>query len=511
MSRASNSLKATDVTATPIKLKYSASYSNTSICDTGIYAKSGINGPVTITGSVPGATLRYRSIRQLYYSNYLTGSYQTSTSSFDNFLQSTAASGTFEGNTIASASADIRYFPTESGAKIKIISIPQSALGQQTSRKSFFLTGSNGTAFTLVDDGNGNIVDASKNNIHVGNIIYPQGFVIITNADYYCAMDGGPTTTAKYFTFDISDSVKTFNPVIGAIPDCAPIVSSSLVLSDYPYYDFPSTSIDSNGVVTLSESDPLTNTTGIYKDYYTIKSTYCAESDAQPVTVQITDCAIDNLSTTLLDCSINGLSLTFIEPSPTPTPTKSPSNTPSQTPSQTPSNSQTPSQTPSITRTPSQTPSNTPSKTPSITQTPSQTPSVSPSTSVPVGTITFTVNSPGTFPYPIQSGNGSSSGTIRNNSGATIYVYTNFNSAGYSSGTINGDTGTVAGGLALDIPGGPITSTGQNFYSTSYETLDSDNVTYNWSLSKNDGYSNAILRFAYSTTPGGTKNIIYYP
>ena len=87
MSRASNSLKATDVTATPIKLKYSASYSNTSICDSGIYGKSGVNGPVTITGSVPAATLRYWSIRHLYYSNYLTGSYQTTTSSFDNFLQ----------------------------------------------------------------------------------------------------------------------------------------------------------------------------------------------------------------------------------------------------------------------------------------------------------------------------------------------------------------------------------------------------------------------------------------
>ena len=106
MSRASNSLKATDVTATPIKLKYSASYSNTSICDTGIYAKSGINGPVTITGSIPGATLRYRSIRQLFYSNYLTGSYQASTSSFDNFLQSTAASGTFENNTTATSLAE---------------------------------------------------------------------------------------------------------------------------------------------------------------------------------------------------------------------------------------------------------------------------------------------------------------------------------------------------------------------------------------------------------------------
>jgi hypothetical protein len=393
MSRASNSLKATDVTATPIKLKYSASYSNTSICDTGIYAKSGINGPVTITGSIPGNTLRYRSIRQLYYANYLTGSYLTTSSSFDNFLQSTAASGTFEGNTIASASADVRYFPTESGAKIKIISIPQSSLGQQTSRKSFFLTGSNGTVFTLVDDGNGNVIDTSNNNIYVGNIIYPQGFVIITNPNYYCVMDGGPVTTAKYFTFDISDTVKTFNPIIGAIPDCAPIVSSSLVLSEYPYYNFPSTSINYNGDVTLSETDVLTNQTGIYKDYYTIKSTYCAESDAQPVTVQITDCAIDNLSTTLLNCGINGLTLTTIAPSPTPTPTptQTPTRTPTPTPTPTQTRTPTPTPTTSITATPTQTPTRTPTPTQTPTQT--QTPTPTPTPTIPTclckqGTIT---------------------------------------------------------------------------------------------------------------------------
>ena len=138
MSRASNSLLVSDVTATPIKLKYSSSYSNTTICDSGIYAQSGLNGPVTVTGSVPQRTLRYWSIRHLFYSNFLTGSYLTTTSSLDNFLQSTAASGTFEGNTTLSASTDLRYFPTESLSKVKIINIPKNTFGEKVSRKSFF-------------------------------------------------------------------------------------------------------------------------------------------------------------------------------------------------------------------------------------------------------------------------------------------------------------------------------------------------------------------------------------
>jgi hypothetical protein len=138
-----------------------------------------------------------------------------------------------------------------------------------------------------------------------------------------------------------------------------------------------------------------------------------------------------------------------------------------------------------------------------------------PTTSAPTtpsptaGSIFFTVTNPGSFPYPIQAGNGSASGTITNNSGQTIYVYSVFNSGGQSSGAIMGDTGFVAGGIALDIPGGPITSFGQTFYSTAFETLPSDNTQYAWSLSKQDGYSTATLMLGYSTTVGGPINLLY--
>ena len=123
-----------------------------------------------------------------------------------------------------------------------------------------------------------------------------------------------------------------------------------------------------------------------------------------------------------------------------------------------------------------------------------------------VPSITFTVNNSGQFPYPITAGNGSASGTINNNSGSTIYVYTYFNSGGQGSGTINGDSGFVAGGIALDIPGGPITTYGQSFYSTNYQTLLSNDTTVNWIINKQDGFSSgASLSLAYSTTIGGSK------
>lgn len=196
MSRAANSLKTSDVITTPIKLKYSSSFESASFGTYGIQVLKGVNGPVTVTGSVPQTTLNYYSVRHLFYSNYLTGSFAVSASSADNFLQSTAASGTLD--------ADVRYFPTQSGAEITIFSIPRQVFGQQISRQSFILSSS---IFCIVDDGNGNLIDIGSANsglyifngyfnapgyfvtqsnvpTRVGNIIYPQGLAIITAPTY---------------------------------------------------------------------------------------------------------------------------------------------------------------------------------------------------------------------------------------------------------------------------------------------------------------------------------------
>jgi len=375
MSRASNSLLVSDVTATPIKLKYSSSYSETTICDSGIYAQSAVNGAVTITGSVPQRTLRYYSIRNLFYSNYLTGSYQFTTSSADNSLQSTAASGTFENNTTDSSSADIRYFPTESGARVKIINVPNTLFGEQISKKSFFITGSDENKYVVVDDGNGNLVDAYNYNIHVGNIIYAQGFAVITNPDYYCILDGGPLTFPKSYKFDVQDYPKAFNPISDAQPDCADIDTTSLTLITASGWLFPSSSQDEAGNVTLSQSDPLTSRVGYYKDYYTVKSGFCAVSDRQTIDLQITD------------CGVYGFTVVEILPTPTPTATNTPTLTPTQTVTHTICF---PTKTPTPTHTPTRTPTNTPTNTPTLTNTPPATATATPTRVTPTPTITPT-------------------------------------------------------------------------------------------------------------------------
>jgi hypothetical protein len=117
------------------------------------------------------------SVRQLYYQEYITGSLLASSSYWNDSLQSTAASGTFDN--------DYRYFPTASNSQLTIIKIPRTVFGEQIARRSFIVSGS---TYRLIDDGNGNIIDSINSNTHVGNILYSQGVVVITDQNYINAL-----------------------------------------------------------------------------------------------------------------------------------------------------------------------------------------------------------------------------------------------------------------------------------------------------------------------------------
>lgn len=205
MSRSSNSLKASDVITTPIKLKYTASIASSSLESYGIKVMTGVNNPISLAGGVAQDTLIYQSIKHLFYSKYLTGSFPQSSSADFNWEQSTAAYGTGD--------ADVRIFPTGSGDLISVISIPRIIFGEKISRGSFSIAETPYTSSYIVDDGNGNLVDIGSNglyvnagyftppedpltgytsgdskNIHVGNLIYAQGLAIITNQDYTASL-----------------------------------------------------------------------------------------------------------------------------------------------------------------------------------------------------------------------------------------------------------------------------------------------------------------------------------
>jgi len=174
MGLSKNTLDRSDISTYPVKLKYSASYASSSAINYGITLNRGINGSFNTNGE---DFLVYKLAKQLYYNLYLTGSLNNSASYWNDNLQSTAASGTFDN--------DYRYFPNVINDQITIMAIPRTIFGENISRKSLRISG---TTYNLVDDGNGNIIDAGNNNVHVGNILYAQGIIVITNQDYENAL-----------------------------------------------------------------------------------------------------------------------------------------------------------------------------------------------------------------------------------------------------------------------------------------------------------------------------------
>ena len=174
MSLGHNNIKRSEVSTTPILLKYLTTYNSSSFLENGITVNRGINSSFESDGV---QFLNYALVKQLYYQEYLTGSLLQSSSYWDSNLQSTAASGTFDN--------EIRYFPSESNSEITVIAIPRTVFGEQIARNSFLISGS---TFRLFDDGNGNIKDSQNGNAIVGNVLYSQGVIVVTNPEYSDAL-----------------------------------------------------------------------------------------------------------------------------------------------------------------------------------------------------------------------------------------------------------------------------------------------------------------------------------
>ena len=131
--------------------------------------------------------LVYRSIKELYYSNYIGGENgaPAATASFNN-------DGTITGpvytpnyyNYLSNTLPPNRYFPTGSD-NIVVISIPSNLFGEYISPNSLQIQVS-GSNISVQDDGLGNILFGTKK---VGDIIYQHGIIIITETGYSTVSD----------------------------------------------------------------------------------------------------------------------------------------------------------------------------------------------------------------------------------------------------------------------------------------------------------------------------------
>lgn len=201
-----------DVIVTPFKVNKTFTFEGTAaLTGSGIDIFEGENTSPTLWTSGSTSTgyissqdkfLVYRSIRELYYYNYLTsddGS-PANTASFNE-------DGTITGplytpnayNYLSNTLLANRYFPTGSGDVIGVISIPSNKFGEYV--KPGTVTLSNGS-YTLLDDGEGNLLSGS---LKVGDIIYSHGILVLTN-DGLPQQDGYGYITYGTGLYDTDDT-----------------------------------------------------------------------------------------------------------------------------------------------------------------------------------------------------------------------------------------------------------------------------------------------------------------
>lgn len=218
--------------------------------------------------------LVYNSIKELYYSNFLTSSWGDSPSRQslvpgadslgDTYIGPTNSTGRYE-NYLQTTLTQSRDFPTGSGAQVGVISIPSKLFGDSIQPKSFTYSFTSGNLHTITDDGEGNLLSAS---INVGNIIYPHGLAIITNqglasgsietSNVTCSFSSSYTLYETQYKCTIRDNEfnYTLNPSV--------ISSSANITGSWYNFAYPTGS--TYDYVTGSYFSPFITTIGLYSD-----------------------------------------------------------------------------------------------------------------------------------------------------------------------------------------------------------------------------------------------------
>ena len=201
-----------DVIVSPFEVNKSFTFKGNELTGSNVEIDRYIGKNVTtspwISGSYPTGyittqdqVLVYRSIRELYYSNYLLGDdgSPAATASFNTDGTITGAAYTPNYyNYLSSTLLANRYFPTGSNDIIGVISIPSNLYGEYIKPGTLILSNPD---YILNDDGEGNIISGSYK---VGDIIYEHGMIILTN-DGIPKQDGYGFATYGTSSYGVGD------------------------------------------------------------------------------------------------------------------------------------------------------------------------------------------------------------------------------------------------------------------------------------------------------------------
>jgi len=201
-----------DVIVSPFEVNKSFTFKGNELTGSNVEIDRYIGKNVTTTPWVSGSyptgyittqdqVLVYRSIRELYYSNYLLGDdgSPAATASFNTDGTITGAAYTPNYyNYLSSTLLANRYFPTGSNDIIGVISIPSNLFGEYIKPGTLILSNPD---YILNDDGEGNIISGSYK---VGDIIYEHGMIILTN-DGIPKQDGYGFATYGTSSYGVGD------------------------------------------------------------------------------------------------------------------------------------------------------------------------------------------------------------------------------------------------------------------------------------------------------------------
>jgi len=301
-----------DVIVSPFEVNKSFTFKGNELTGSNVgidrYLGKNIISSLWVSGSYPTGyittqdqILVYRSIRELYYSNYLLGDdgSPAATASFNTDGTITGAAYTPNYyNYLSSTLLADRYFPTGSNDIIGVISIPSNLFGEYIKPGTFTLANSN---FTLYDDSEGNVISGSYK---IGDIIYEHGIVILTS-DGIPGQDGYGFVTYEGGLYDVGDISFINNFINGTNITCS--FSSSFNIYETQYkctlreneFNFSqnptlvSGSLNSGvlyGFATSSYFSPYVTTVGLYDNNYNLLA---VAKLAQPLpTSAVTDTSI---------------------------------------------------------------------------------------------------------------------------------------------------------------------------------------------------------------------------
>jgi hypothetical protein len=230
--------------------------------------------------------LIYESVKQLYYGNYVSESFnyglpaETSSlvpgrdSAGDVYVGTTSSIGKFASNSPTTLTFK-KYFPISYSAEIGVISIPVGLYGNYIVPGTFIWTADSGS---VIDDGEGNLILQASRNI-CGNIFYEQGIAIITS-DSDPFNDGYGFADYGTGVYGLTDTIAVRNLVTSSNVTCS--FSSSFTIYETQYkctikekeYNFSlNPSIISSSIngspydfVTSSYFSPYVTTVGLYDE-----------------------------------------------------------------------------------------------------------------------------------------------------------------------------------------------------------------------------------------------------